>query len=73
MPVDELSRVAVSVPTYAEVLVHAAVRAATELRLPLGEQAAHVGQGHCGVNATDHGHTVAKSDARSKSAGTRQF
>ena len=43
MPVDELARVAVSFPTYAEVLVHAAVRAATELRLPLGEQAAHVG------------------------------
>ena len=41
MPVDELARVAVSFPTYAEVLIHAAVRAAAELRLPLGGQAAH--------------------------------
>jgi hypothetical protein len=39
----ELARVAVSFPTYAEVLVHAAVCAATELRLPLGEHAAHIG------------------------------
>jgi pyruvate/2-oxoglutarate dehydrogenase complex dihydrolipoamide dehydrogenase (E3) component len=45
MPVDELARVAVSFPTYAEVLVHAAVRAAAELRLPLGGQAAHAGVG----------------------------
>ena len=43
MQVDELARVAVSFPTYAEVLVHAAVRAAAELRLPLGGQAAHAG------------------------------
>jgi leucyl aminopeptidase (aminopeptidase T) len=42
MRVDELARVAVSFPTYAEVLVHAAVRAAAELQLPLGGQAAHV-------------------------------
>jgi len=42
MPVDELARVAVSFPTYAEVLVHAAVRAAAELQLPLGGQAAQV-------------------------------
>ena len=35
MPVDELARVAVSFPTYAEVLVHAAVLAAIELGLPL--------------------------------------
>jgi hypothetical protein len=40
MPVDELARVAVSFPTYAEVLVHAAVRAAAELQLPLGGQVA---------------------------------
>ena len=39
--VDDLARVAVSFPTYAEALVHAAVRAAAELRLPLGGQAAH--------------------------------
>jgi glycine/D-amino acid oxidase-like deaminating enzyme len=37
----ELAQVAVSFPTYAEVLVHAAIRAAAELRLPLGGQAAH--------------------------------
>lgn len=43
MQIDELARVAVSFPTYAEVLVHAAVRAAAELRLPLGGQVAHVG------------------------------
>jgi pyruvate/2-oxoglutarate dehydrogenase complex dihydrolipoamide dehydrogenase (E3) component len=43
MPVDELARVAVSFPTYSEVLVHAAVRAAAELRLPLGGEAAHAG------------------------------
>lgn len=33
MPVDELARVAVSFPAYAEILIHAAVRAAAELRL----------------------------------------
>ena len=38
-PVDELARVAVSFPTYAEVLVHAAIRAAVELDLPLSGQA----------------------------------
>lgn len=38
-PVDELARVAVSSPTYAEVLVHAAIRAAVELDLPLSGQA----------------------------------
>jgi hypothetical protein len=37
MRVDDLARVAVSFPTYAEALV----RAAAELRLPLGGQAAH--------------------------------
>jgi hypothetical protein len=36
MPVDELARVAVSFPTYAEVLVHAAVLASGELGLALG-------------------------------------
>jgi dihydrolipoamide dehydrogenase len=41
MRVDDLARVAVSFPTYAEALVHAAVRVAAELRLPLGGQAAH--------------------------------
>jgi hypothetical protein len=45
MPVDELARVAVSFPTYAEVLVHAAVRAAVELGLPLSGQAEHLGVG----------------------------
>jgi pyruvate/2-oxoglutarate dehydrogenase complex dihydrolipoamide dehydrogenase (E3) component len=39
MPVDELARVAVSFPTYAEILVHAAIRAAVELDLPLRGQA----------------------------------
>lgn len=39
MRVDELARVAVSFPTYAEVLVHAAVRASAELKLPLGGRA----------------------------------
>ena len=34
IPVDELARVAVSFPTYAEVLIYAAVRAAVELGLP---------------------------------------
>ena len=43
MPVDELARVAVSFPTYAEVLVHAAIRAAVELDLPLTGQAAYLG------------------------------
>ena len=42
MPVDELARVAISFPTYAEVLVYAAVRAAVELGLPLSGQAEHV-------------------------------
>ena len=42
MPVDELGRVAISFPTYAEVLVYAAVRAAVELGLPLSGQAEHV-------------------------------
>jgi pyruvate/2-oxoglutarate dehydrogenase complex dihydrolipoamide dehydrogenase (E3) component len=41
MRVDELARVAVSFPTYAEVLVHAAVRAAAELQLPLAGHAVH--------------------------------
>ena len=41
-PVDELARVAVSFPTYAEVLVHAAIRAAVELDLPLSGQAAQL-------------------------------
>jgi hypothetical protein len=45
MKVDELARVAVSFPTYAEVLIHAAVRAATELGLPLGGKGAHAGIG----------------------------
>lgn len=43
MPVDALARVAVSFPTYAEVLVHAAIRAAVELDLPLSGQAEHLG------------------------------
>ncbi|HTO73689.1 MAG TPA: NAD(P)/FAD-dependent oxidoreductase [Gemmatimonadales bacterium] len=43
LTVDELARVAVSFPTYAEVLVYAAVRAAVELGLPLSGQAEHVG------------------------------
>jgi len=43
MPVDELARVAVSFPTYTEVLVHAAIRAAVELKLPLSGQAEHLG------------------------------
>ena len=42
MRVDDLARVAVSFPTYAEVLVHAAVLAAIELKLPLGGQAERV-------------------------------
>jgi pyruvate/2-oxoglutarate dehydrogenase complex dihydrolipoamide dehydrogenase (E3) component len=42
MRVDELARVAVSFPTYAEVLVYAAVRVAVELGLPLSGQAEHV-------------------------------
>ena len=36
---DELARVAVSFPTYAEVLVYAAIQAAVELDLPLSGQA----------------------------------
>jgi dihydrolipoamide dehydrogenase len=39
MSVDALARVAISFPTYAEILVYAAVRAATELGLPLSGQA----------------------------------
>jgi len=39
MRVDDLARVAVSFPTYAEVLVHAAILAAVELGLPLCGQA----------------------------------
>ena len=42
MPVDDLARVAVSFPTYAEVLVHAAVLAAIELGLPLSVETEHV-------------------------------
>ena len=42
MRVDDLARVAVSFPTYAEVLVHAAVLAARELELPLSGQAERV-------------------------------
>lgn len=42
MRVDDLARVAVSFPTYAEVLVHAAVLAALELKLPLSGQAERV-------------------------------
>ena len=40
MAVNELARVAISFPTYAEVLVHAAMRAANELQLPLAGHAA---------------------------------
>ena len=42
MRVDDLARVAVSFPTYAEVLVHAAILAAIELQLPLSGQAERV-------------------------------
>jgi pyruvate/2-oxoglutarate dehydrogenase complex dihydrolipoamide dehydrogenase (E3) component len=42
MGVDDLARVAVSFPTYAEVLVHAAILAALELGLPLSGQAGRV-------------------------------
>ena len=42
MRVDDLARVAVSFPTYAEVLVHAAVLATIELGLPLSGQAERV-------------------------------
>jgi dihydrolipoamide dehydrogenase len=42
MRVDDLARVAVSFPTYAEVLVHAAILAAVELGLPLCGQAERV-------------------------------
>jgi pyruvate/2-oxoglutarate dehydrogenase complex dihydrolipoamide dehydrogenase (E3) component len=42
LQVDSLARVAVSFPTYAEVLVHAAVLAAIELELPLSGQAERV-------------------------------
>ena len=45
MPVDELARVAVSFPTYTEVLVHAAIRATVELEVPLSGQAEHLGVG----------------------------
>jgi hypothetical protein len=40
-PVDELARVAVSLPIYAEILVHAAIRSAVELDLPLSGQASN--------------------------------
>jgi pyruvate/2-oxoglutarate dehydrogenase complex dihydrolipoamide dehydrogenase (E3) component len=43
MPVDELARVAISFPTYAEVLVQAAVRASVELKLSLSGQPEHAG------------------------------
>lgn len=43
MTVDGLARVAVSFPTYAEVLVHAAVLAAKELDLPLSGEVERVG------------------------------
>ena len=42
MRVDDLARVAVSFPTYAEVLVHAAVLATIELGMPLSGQAERV-------------------------------
>lgn len=42
MRVDDLARVAVSFPTYAEVLVHAAILASMELKLPLSGQAERV-------------------------------
>lgn len=45
MRVDDVARVAVSFPTYAEVLIHAAVLAALELGLPLSGQAERVHQG----------------------------
>jgi pyruvate/2-oxoglutarate dehydrogenase complex dihydrolipoamide dehydrogenase (E3) component len=38
MPVDDVARIAVSFPTYAEVLVHAAILATMELGLPLSGQ-----------------------------------
>jgi len=41
MPVDAIARVAISFPTYAEVLVEAAVKGAVALELPLGAQAQH--------------------------------
>jgi dihydrolipoamide dehydrogenase len=43
MRVDELACVAISFPTYAEVLAQSAVRAAVDLKLPLGGQAEHAG------------------------------
>ena len=73
MPVDELARVAVSFPTYAEVLVHAAVRAAIELGLPLSGQAEHVGA-YSDLRTTAEratpGHPVV-SNARSQNHDTR--
>jgi pyruvate/2-oxoglutarate dehydrogenase complex dihydrolipoamide dehydrogenase (E3) component len=42
VPVDNLARAAVSFPTYAEVLVHAALLAAIELGLPLSAQSQRV-------------------------------
>ena len=39
MRVDDLARVAVSFPTYAEVQIHAAMLAAVELGLPFSSQA----------------------------------
>jgi pyruvate/2-oxoglutarate dehydrogenase complex dihydrolipoamide dehydrogenase (E3) component len=38
MPVDDVARIAVSFPTYAEVLVHAAILATMEIGLPLSGQ-----------------------------------
>ena len=43
MTVDQVARVAVSFPTYAEVLVQAAVGATLELGLPLAAEAERVG------------------------------
>jgi dihydrolipoamide dehydrogenase len=45
MRVDQLARVAISFPTYAEVLVHAAIRAAVALGVPLSGPLQHVGTG----------------------------
>lgn len=46
MQVDELARVAVSFPTYAEILIRAAVLAAYQLNLPLSWQAHHAESGN---------------------------
>ena len=42
MSVDELARVAISFPTYAEVLLYASIRATIELALPLGGRVPHL-------------------------------